>query len=139
MHSSLPPWKDPLCCVQVPKEVLLPEAVTQVAAGSGHTLFLTESAHVWAAGSNRHGQLGLGRADAISSMPRRLQALVGVPRCYACISPCIDSDLIRGLNLSYTSARYKNCSDCSWCTTLPRSVGRRRAVHLGERAQRLLR
>ena len=57
--------------------MLLPEAVTQVAAGSWHTLFLTESEEVWAAGSNSNGQLGLGHGVGHSPAPRRLAALAG--------------------------------------------------------------
>ena len=63
--------------LQVPREVLLPEGVTHVAAGNGHTLFLTESSSVWAVGSNSYGQLGLGIRDKMTSLPRRLQSLIG--------------------------------------------------------------
>lgn len=35
--------------------------ITQVACGAKHSLFLTEQSEVYACGSNRHGQLGIGR------------------------------------------------------------------------------
>lgn len=57
--------------------MLLPEAVTNVAAGARHTLFLTDSGDVWAVGSNSCGQLGLGVATAQSFAPRRISALAG--------------------------------------------------------------
>ena len=71
---------------QVPREVLLPEAVTHVAAGYGHTLFLTESSSVWAVGSNSRGQLGLGMRDKRASLPRRLQALIGAQTMVYCMN-----------------------------------------------------
>ncbi len=72
-------------CLQVPREVLLPEGVTHVAAGNGHTLFLTESSSVWAVGNNSYGQLGLGMRDKITSLPRRLQSLIGAQWVFSCM------------------------------------------------------
>ena len=91
--------------MQVPKEALVPEAIVQVgsrvhralsqlltnverthiesrrlqvACGSRHTLFLSESNRVWAAGDNSRGQLGLGKnLLGDQALPRRVQALVG--------------------------------------------------------------
>lgn len=63
--------------MQEPQEVLLPEAATDVAVGHSHTLFLTHSSDVWAVGSNRHGQLGLGSRTGQEWLPRRVQDLVG--------------------------------------------------------------
>ena len=58
--------------------MLLPEAATAVAAGYSHTLLLGESGSVWAAGSNAHGQLGLGRdGGAMQPYPRLVRALRG--------------------------------------------------------------
>ena len=69
---------DPLLA-QVPQEIVLPEPVTQVAAGHHHTLFLTESGNVWACGRNSRGQLGLGsKAGSFATIPQRLDALTGV-------------------------------------------------------------
>lgn len=65
--------------VQEPQEVLVPEPVQQVAAGDAHTLCLTAAGSVWAMGSNKHGQLGLGSIDPHSSKPRLIKALHGVP------------------------------------------------------------
>ena len=65
--------------MQEPQEMLLPEAVTAVAAGSRHTLFLAESGDVWSVGSNSHGQLGLGNHLSHSPAPRRIPALAGLP------------------------------------------------------------
>ena len=67
-------------CVQFqePKEVLLPEGVKTVSAGSYHTLYLTESGDVWASGSNSHGQLGLGEGFSASPAPRRIPSLAGL-------------------------------------------------------------
>lgn len=62
---------------QEPAEVLLPEAVTAVALGHSHTLFLTENSTLWAVGSNRYGQLGLRRRGGQEWLPRRVQDLVG--------------------------------------------------------------
>ena len=67
---------------QVPQEIVLPEPVTQVAAGHHHTLFLTESGNVWACGRNSRGQLGLGsKAGSFATIPQRLEALTGVFKC----------------------------------------------------------
>ena len=64
---------------QVPQKIVLPEPVTQVAAGHHHTLFLTESGNVWACGRNSRGQLGLGsKAGSFATIPQRLDALTGV-------------------------------------------------------------
>ncbi|KAL0052745.1 hypothetical protein WJX82_006934 [Trebouxia sp. C0006] len=64
--------------VPVPQEIVLPEPVTQVAAGHHHTLFLTESGNVWACGRNNRGQLGLGsKAGSFATSPQRLEALSG--------------------------------------------------------------
>ncbi len=72
---------DPLLA-QVPQEVVLPEPVTQVAAGHHHTLFLTESGNVWACGRNSRGQLGLGsKAGSFATIPQRLEALTGMFKC----------------------------------------------------------
>ena len=50
----------------------------QVACGSRHTLFLSESHCVWAAGDNGKGQLGLGKKlPGNQALARRVQALVG--------------------------------------------------------------
>ncbi len=75
---------DPLLA-QVPQEIVLPEPVTQVAAGHHHTLFLTESGNVWACGRNSRGQLGLGsKAGSFATIPQRLEALTGVCNLCAC-------------------------------------------------------
>ena len=66
--------------MQEPLEMLLPEGVVAVAAGSRHTLMLGESGDVWAVGSNANGQLGLGpKFGAGSPAPRRIAALAGRP------------------------------------------------------------
>lgn len=62
---------------QEPREVLLPESTTAVAAGHSHTLCLAESGNVWAVGSNARGQLGTGSASLPQLLPRRIAALSG--------------------------------------------------------------
>ena len=74
--------------LQMPQEMLLPEAVTSIAAGSRHTLFLGESGDVWAVGSNSNGQLGLGSQIDCSPAPRRLPALAGLLLCQ---ESCVNS------------------------------------------------
>ncbi|CAK0784231.1 hypothetical protein CVIRNUC_007435 [Coccomyxa viridis] len=72
VHGSDSPY------LQVPHEALIPEAITQVACGNRHTLFLSDTSCVWAAGDNKRGQLGLGRElHGSQLLARRIQALVG--------------------------------------------------------------
>ena len=49
-----------------PCEVTLPEPVTSVSCGSGHTMVITVSGHVYTWGQSSHGQLGLGEDDKIN-------------------------------------------------------------------------
>eukprot|EP00884_Botryococcus_braunii_P015207 jgi/Botrbrau1/236/Bobra.0022s0212.1 len=63
--------------VPEPRELLLPEATTAVAAGHSHTLFLAASGNVWTVGSNSRGQLGIGTSSALEPLPRRISALSG--------------------------------------------------------------
>ncbi len=89
---------------QVPQEIVLPEPVTQVAAGHHHTLFLTESGNVWACGRNSRGQLGLGsKAGSFATIPQRLEALSGLV-AYAHKGVCHLSACTRLLHIS-----------CIWC------------------------
>ncbi|XP_068226088.1 X-linked retinitis pigmentosa GTPase regulator-like isoform X2 [Palaemon carinicauda] len=53
-----------------PQEVRIPEKVVDVAAGSGHTLFLTESGGVFSCGLGTSGQLGQGGAELESLTPQ---------------------------------------------------------------------
>ncbi|KAK9908562.1 hypothetical protein WJX75_009704 [Coccomyxa subellipsoidea] len=76
-HGQLGHYTHQEISMQEPQEVLLPEAAWDVAVGHSHTLFLTESSSVWAVGSNRYGQLGLGRTGTQEWLPRRVQDLVG--------------------------------------------------------------
>ena len=46
-----------------PCEVTLPEPVTGVSCGSGHTMVVTVSGHVYTWGQSSHGQLGLGNKN----------------------------------------------------------------------------
>lgn len=66
-----------LCSWQAPTEVLLPEAVTSVAAGHYHTLCLSESGAIWCMGSNEFGQLGVGAKNPPLHVPRLVKALSG--------------------------------------------------------------
>ena len=73
--------------LQVPQEVLLPEPVVKTATGHHHTLFLTQSGNVWACGSNKRGQLGLGsKAGSHASTPQLLEALAGPDSCASAIN-----------------------------------------------------
>ncbi|XP_064084575.1 X-linked retinitis pigmentosa GTPase regulator-like [Macrobrachium nipponense] len=53
-----------------PQEVPIPEKVIDVAAGSVHTLFLTESGGVYSCGTGTSGQLGQGAAEFESVVPQ---------------------------------------------------------------------
>lgn len=61
-----------------PEEVLLPDAVSAVAAGSRHSLALTKSGEVWAWGDASQGALGLGGDLSVPlSKPRLIRFLQG--------------------------------------------------------------
>lgn len=75
-HASPPGSKQPF--VAEPREVILPDAIAAASAGESHTLALSNSGEVWAAGSNGDGQLGLGPKHGVSNPEFRLvQALKG--------------------------------------------------------------
>lgn len=58
--------------------MILPDRVADAAAGEAHTLALSASGEVWAAGCNSDGQLGLGDAAGARSADFRLvRALAG--------------------------------------------------------------
>ena len=68
--------------------MLVPEPVQQVAAGDAHTLCLTAGGSVWAMGSNKHGQLGLGSSDSHCFKPRLIKALQGEPLALSLPGAC---------------------------------------------------
>ena len=49
--------------------VKIPEKVIKMSFGARHSLFLTESGKLWAAGSNADGQLGNPASVKITSVP----------------------------------------------------------------------
>lgn len=72
-HSKDSPY------VEEPVEVILPDQMQAVSAGESHTLALSRSGEVWAAGSNGDAQLGLGPEPGIKNpefrLVRRLKGL----------------------------------------------------------------
>ncbi|KAG0696570.1 X-linked retinitis pigmentosa GTPase regulator [Chionoecetes opilio] len=60
-----------------PQEVTVPERVVQVAAGTTHTLLLTENGVMYACGLGNNGELGLGGEEAEVWLPRPLMEASG--------------------------------------------------------------
>jgi alpha-tubulin suppressor-like RCC1 family protein len=54
--------------------VLAAPTVTQVAAGSSHTLFTKSDGSLWGMGWNGHGQLGIGSAPSTTNIPVQIVA-----------------------------------------------------------------
>ena len=49
--------------------------VTNVAVGKTHTLFLTSGGEVWGCGSNKFGELGLGKTSDVEDKPKQITSL----------------------------------------------------------------
>lgn len=65
-HGQLGHSADLKHCAE-PTEVILPDTIADVAAGEAHTLALSSSGEVWAAGCNANAQLGLGSSASSSN------------------------------------------------------------------------
>lgn len=79
-HSALYGWKGFIGELSIqPFHSLSKYAVCRVAAGGGHTLFLTTEGQVFGRGHNAHGQLGLGQDffGAAQAEPKLISALAG--------------------------------------------------------------
>ena len=58
-----------------PVKALESVRVTKAACGKTHTLFLTSGGEVWACGSNKFGELGLGKTSESENAPKQIGAL----------------------------------------------------------------
>src|SRR5438093_930183 len=53
------------------------QAVTHIAAGAYHSLFVRSDGTLWGMGDNEHGQLGLGPASSGTNAPQQITSGVG--------------------------------------------------------------
>ncbi|XP_063598424.1 X-linked retinitis pigmentosa GTPase regulator-like [Penaeus indicus] len=81
-HGKLGLAEDQLLSHRQPQPVILPEKIVQVAAGSAHTLFLSESGAVYSCGLGSSGELGQGGGRLESWVPQ----LVNEPSSHTVVS-----------------------------------------------------
>nr|XP_027235587.1 X-linked retinitis pigmentosa GTPase regulator-like isoform X1 [Penaeus vannamei] len=81
-HGKLGLAEDELLSHRQPQPVILPEKIVQIAAGSAHTLFLSESGAVYSCGLGNSGELGQGGGRLESWLPQ----LVNEPSSHTVVS-----------------------------------------------------
>eukprot|EP00854_Cymbomonas_tetramitiformis_P001909 gene1909-biopygen1786 len=77
------------------------ETVSIIAAGTGHTIFVTSDGHAYATGANDHGQLGTGEGIQVSTPVQVMAEFVVTGACAGAYHTCF---LVAG-GLAYTSGR----------------------------------